>query len=458
MEPILIVSGVLGSICAILLLLLLYLVRAVRRKRPAPVHRDRQLPPGIIIHEDIPQFMPGTIPRRVQGPVSSLPPPITAELLDTRNYGPDMSKFFGHRSDGDHYPNAISLEQLNTAGSPAITIKHRTSHKGGYSCPSSPTSPFSRRFRGFSEPTSPEKRSKRSATISSSSEVVGKLEFSYYFDEKNRQLHVNVIQALRLPGDDNLESYVIAILKPDEMNWRRETKFVFNSVDPLFNETFLVSGFTHTKIRECSLQFLVMNNAENKAIGQLHVSLADLQPNKITSKCLSLTPMVSDELGDEFCERPPLGEILVALTHNPSEGKLTITIKSAKGLPGVTKSGKVDPYIKIRVFFCGERIYKKKTTIKHDTKTPVYEESFDFVVTKDKMPQTSVILRLYHHGSRVNVLSKSILIGVVFLGYQFELFGPHPFMLDYGARHWASIIEKPHLTIEEWHPVQAFST
>ncbi len=110
------------------------------------------------------------------------------------------------------------------------------------------------------------------------------------------------------------------------------------------------------------------------------------------------------------------------------------------------------------MFFCGERIYKKKTTIKHDTKTPNFEESFDFVVTRDKMPQTSVILRLYHHGRRVNVLSKNILIGVVFLGYQFELFGPHPFMLDYGARHWASIIEKPHLTIEEWHPIQAFST
>ncbi len=191
-------------------------------------------------------------------------------------------------------PSAISLEYLNTPGSPALVLKHRPGYKG-YSCPNSPTSPL-HRSRGFSEPPSPKSRTKRSVTTSSTSEVVGKLDFSYYFDEKNRQLHVNVIQALRLPGDDNLESYVIAILKPDEMNWRRETKFVFNSIDPLFNETFLVSGFTHTKIRECSLQFLVMNNAENKAMGQLHVSLADLQPNKITSKCLSLTPMVSEEL------------------------------------------------------------------------------------------------------------------------------------------------------------------
>lgn len=196
---------------------------------------------------------------------------------------------------GDQFPSAISLEYLNTplVGSPTIKIKHRNK---GYSCPNSPTSPFNRHMRGFSEPSSPKNRSKRSATISSGSEVAGKLDFSCYYDDKNRQLHVNVIQALHLPGDENLESYVIAVLKPDEMCWRRETKFVFNSTDPLFNETFLVSGFTHTKIRECSLHFLVMNNAENKAIGQLHVSLADLQPNKITSKCLSLSPMVSDEL------------------------------------------------------------------------------------------------------------------------------------------------------------------
>lgn len=258
-------------------------------------HHERHYPPGIIVHDNIPQFLPGTKPHRVQSPISS-PPPITAEQLDTRNYGPDMSKFFGHRFDGDIVPNSISLEYLNTpVGSPAITIKHRTVHKGR-SCPCSPTSSFSRRKRGFSDPPSPKRRIRRSVTTSSTSEVVGKLEFSYYYDEKNRQLHVNVIQALRLPGDENLESYVIAMLKPDEMNWRRETKFVFNSTDPLFNETFLVSGFTHIKIRECSLQFLVMNNAENKAIGQLHVSLADLQPNKITSKCLSLSPMVADEL------------------------------------------------------------------------------------------------------------------------------------------------------------------
>lgn len=73
------------------------------------------------------------------------------------------------------------------------------------------------------------------------------------------------------------------------------------------------------------------------------------------------------------------------------------------------------------------------------------------------MPQTSAILRVYHHGRRVNVLAKNVLVGVVFLGYQFELYGSHPFMLDYGARHWASVIEKPHLDIAEWHPIQSFS-
>ena len=46
----------------------------------------------------IPQFMPGTIPHRVQSPISS-PQMITAEQLDSHNYGPDITKFFGHGSE-----------------------------------------------------------------------------------------------------------------------------------------------------------------------------------------------------------------------------------------------------------------------------------------------------------------------------------------------------------------------
>ena len=97
---VLIVSGVLGSICAVLLLLLLYLIRAVRRKNhPRHNYVGRNLPPGVIVQDHIPQYMPETIPHRVQSPVSSTQP-FTAEQLDTRNYGPDMSKFFGHPSKG----------------------------------------------------------------------------------------------------------------------------------------------------------------------------------------------------------------------------------------------------------------------------------------------------------------------------------------------------------------------
>ena len=115
----------------------------------------------------------------------------------------------------------------------------------------------------------------------------------------------------------------------------------------------------------------------------------------------------------------------------------------------------LDPFVKIRVYDGGERKYKKKTAVKHKTTSPKYEESFDFIVTGKRMPQTSVILHLYHHGQRF--LNNDALIGAVFLGYQFELDPGHPFKLDYGAKHWASIIEKPHLPIEEWHPIQALT-
>ena len=115
-----------------------------------------------------------------------------------------------------------------------------------------------------------------------------------------------------------------------------------------------------------------------------------------------------------------------------------------------------DSFIKVKVYDCGERKYSKRTTVIHNTTSPVFEESFDFVVTGSRMPQTSVMLRLYHHGYRVNVLSKNVLIGIVFLGSQdqLELIASNPLTIDEGATHWASIIEKPHLTIEEWHTIE----
>lgn len=102
-DVVLIVSGVLGSICAVLLLLLLYLIRAVYRKDRPRTQKERHYPPGIIVQDNIPEFMPETVPHRVQNSVSTSPPHITAEQLDTRSYGPDMSKFFGHRHEGNCY-------------------------------------------------------------------------------------------------------------------------------------------------------------------------------------------------------------------------------------------------------------------------------------------------------------------------------------------------------------------
>ena len=160
----------------------------------------------------------------------------------------------------------------------------------------------------------------------------------------------------------------------------------------------------------------------------------------------------------ELSECPSLGEVLVSLCHNPTEGRLTITIKSAEGLQRVSHTEKINPFIKVRVYDRGERKYRKKTSIKHHTTSPKFEESFDFVVTGSRMPETSVILQIYDRRHRVSVAKKDVLIGVVFLGYQFELTGRNPFMLHQGARHWSSILEKPLLAIEEWHPVQGISS
>ena len=43
----------------------------------------------------------------------------------------------------------------------------------------------------------------------------------------------------------------------------------------------------------------------------------------------------------ELSECPSLGEVLVSLCHNPTEGRFTITIKSAEGLQRVSHTGTI---------------------------------------------------------------------------------------------------------------------
>ena len=73
-----------------------------------------------------------------------------------------------------------------------------------------------------------------------------------------------------------------------------------------------------------------------------------------------------------------LGDICFSLRYVPTSGKFNVVILEAKNLKKMDACGLSDPYVKINLMMNGKRLKKKKTTVKKNTLSPYYNESFRF--------------------------------------------------------------------------------
>jgi len=84
-----------------------------------------------------------------------------------------------------------------------------------------------------------------------------------------------------------------------------------------------------------------------------------------------------------------LGDICFSLRYVPTSGKFSVVILEAKNLKKMDACGLSDPYVKINLMMNGKRLKKKKTTVKKNTLSPYYNESFrwNFFVTEISIDQ-----------------------------------------------------------------------
>lgn len=141
---------------------------------------------------------------------------------------------------------------------------------------------FLRRKKGVSEP--PEET---------------KLEFSLFFDTASRELHITVIQVSNIPTPD--ESFlrlpncsVKMRILPEMLNWQWSRK-VARTNNPIFNETFIVPGFVHNKLRECTVHFVVLDfdHVQDNVyvIGEVFMPLSELRANKLEKLIKQVNPL-----------------------------------------------------------------------------------------------------------------------------------------------------------------------
>ena len=120
------------------------------------------------------------------------------------------------------------------------------------------------------------------------------LSFSIFYDAPTKDLHVTVVCASGFDLDNitrrERHFRVAARVEPWETKWR-ETRSTRGETKATFNETFIVSGLVHHKLRECSIHFVLIDLEEHKncwkVVGEVTQSLIECRANqlmKITKK------------------------------------------------------------------------------------------------------------------------------------------------------------------------------
>lgn len=102
-----------------------------------------------------------------------------------------------------------------------------------------------------------------------------------------------------------------------------------------------------------------------------------------------------------------------------------------------------DPFVKLEVTFCGRKLSSRITKTAHNTLTPNFSEAFVFDMHSDKLPQITLIFKVKHRGRM-----RDASLGTVHLGYCVNVESEY--------KHWEQVMEKPHLEIEQWHPIQEY--
>ena len=87
------------------------------------------------------------------------------------------------------------------------------------------------------------------------------------------------------------------------------------------------------------------------------------------------------------------------------------------------------------------RIHKRKTRVQRHEWNPDFDEGFDFELTRDQMDVTNLTMKVLHRGK-----IRDHPIGVVLIGFNVD-------PMETGYQHWAMMLDKPNLSIEQWHKI-----
>ncbi|XP_012225419.2 synaptotagmin-5 [Linepithema humile] len=234
------------------------------------------------------------------------------------------------------------------------------------------------------------KLSSSSSSTSTSDEIRGELKLGLIYDSNAGILTVRLIEAHDLRARELsgiADPYAKIRLLPDRSNvW--QTTIHRRTLNPVFDEDFVFEVTPSSSLAGRTLEVLLYDFdafTRHRGLGYVQLPLSsvpDLGANLITIT----KPVLRYGVEGGF-KAPPLGELMISVSYQPSIEKLTIIVVRARNLPVLDDPANANPYVKVSLIQDGKSLKKKKSGIQREATSPVWNDILSFDVSNDVLPK-----------------------------------------------------------------------
>ncbi|KAK3599268.1 hypothetical protein CHS0354_012878 [Potamilus streckersoni] len=251
-------------------------------------------------------------------------------------------------------------------------------------------------FRKLDSKLYDKKYHQRQHSVSSiEEENLGAVKFSIGYNPETHLLTVHVIEARDLHSRDfsgTADPYCIVSLLP--LKRTLQSKVHRKTINPVFDEEFVFYVLPHS-LSSVTVEISMFDYdqlSRFESIGQTRLAIGNID---LDQKHIMWKPLA--EVNSTEIENKDLGELIVSLGYLSTAERLTVVVMKARNLQHL-EQGKItmDPYVKVIVAYGGKRQKKKKTSTKHNTTSPVWNEALTFNLAKEHLQNICVDFTVCH--------------------------------------------------------------
>ncbi|CAM4762698.1 unnamed protein product [Rotaria magnacalcarata] len=243
------------------------------------------------------------------------------------------------------------------------------------------------------------------------------LVFGLRWDETTGSLFVRVISAQNLfvhrhhRSPTLIDSYVRIELISTKNDTAQEpyqsmrTHIVKKDTHPVYDELFEFSNIRQiNNSNQLSFLFTLLTYdtfTRDEILGEVIFSI--ILPDGIIHNALESNEIIfTQDITPRHRQlsSQQLGQMLISLCYQPIDSTITLIVLKASNLPRIGATRLINPYFKIYMFYKGQRIIKKRSTIQRSTQCPVYNECFTFHIPDNDLKNTHfdiIVLDYDHH-------------------------------------------------------------